>query len=139
MADVDRKVVAYLSYRLRVVQSSARGSVELFFSSCTKCPAMTRSTDLVYAPVPRRRNESTDLASAYGVPAYGNSFRTKKIVSPRPPSVSIGFWIILLLTVGLGSVRADLLDSSIKERISNPADLEKSNHRCIKPSRGDST
>ena len=62
----------------------------------------------------------------------------EKIVSPRPPSISDGFWKVLLLTVGLGSVRADLPDSSIKERISNLADLEKSNHRDIEPSRGDS-
>ena len=110
--------------------------MELFFSSCTKCPALTGSTDLVYAPVPRRRSEPTDLDSTYGVPAYGNSFRTKKIVSPRPPSVSIGFWIILLLTVGLGSVRADLLDSSINERTSNPADLEKANIDTSSPAAG---
>jgi hypothetical protein len=71
------------------------------------------------------------------VPAYGNSFRPKKIVSPRPPSISGGFWIILLLTVGLGSVRAGLLNSSINGRTSNVADLEKSKHRCIEPSRGD--
>ena len=45
---------AEIRKKLRVDQGSARGSVKLFFSTCTKCPALSERTDLVYAPVPRR-------------------------------------------------------------------------------------
>ena len=44
--------------------------------------------------------------------------------------------MVLLLMVGLGSIRADLPDSSNNGIISNPADLEQSNHRYIEPNRG---
>lgn len=54
------------------------GFGETVFSHCTKCPALSACTDLVYAPVTRRRSESTDLDSAYGVPAGGKLFRVKK-------------------------------------------------------------
>ena len=99
---------AEIRNKLRVDQGSARGSVKLFFSPCTKCPALSKRTDLVYAPVPRRRNESTDLDNTYGVPACGKSLRTKKIVFPRPPSIGYGYYAVLFQLAG-----ADLLDFSI--------------------------
>ena len=105
---------AEIRKKLRVDQGSARGSVKLFFSPCTKCPALSGRTDLVYAPVPRRRNESTDLAYACGVPACGKSLRTKKIVFPRPPSIGYGYYAVLFQLAGgqICSISASIESSS---------------------------
>ena len=122
--------------RLRVGQCSARGSVKLFFSPCTKCPALSRRTDIAYAPVPRRRNESTDLDSIYGVPACGKSFRVKKTVSPHPPSIGNGCYTVLFLLSGRGGIRADLLDFGIYKGTSNVVNLETASVAASVPAAG---